>query len=334
MISLAGESREVRNFFRAMCVVFIAILWSCSHRRDSIAFHELGLNGSQSGVWRKLLTKATSNPEYFKKFYLPGPFTVTAHRGLLLTATAGDSLKVDFFKSHHDSPAPLVVIVHGNGYSRLAHASQAERIASWGFHCLTVDVPNRHEWRENGSRIRRLTQLLYSFPQVLATKLDRKKIYLIGHSFGGSAATLAAQNNRKVAGLVLLDPAVVHPVVGKAMKRIKSPVILLGADKKRFRSRKRSLFFKNVSAPMAEISIIGATHEDAQYPSINKVHWGFDFKTDEEKQKVFLANIVTSLFSMARTDDPLKSLGYAWSVFKGQLKSGLIKKARVRSAKN
>ena len=58
------------------------------------------------------------------------------------------------------------------------------------------------------------------------------QILLVGHSFGGSASIIAAAKGARVRGLILLDPAVVHNKVVRQMRRVKVPVILIGADKK------------------------------------------------------------------------------------------------------
>ena len=80
---------------------------------------------------------------------------------------------------------------------------------------------------------------------------------LIGHSFGGSAASIAAGSGAPVKGVILLDPALVSDKVVPFLKNINVNVVLLGADTKVFRSKKRSRFYKNINSDMVEISVKG-----------------------------------------------------------------------------
>jgi hypothetical protein len=55
-------------------------------------------------------------------------------------------------------------------------------------------------------------------------------------------------------------------------------------------------------APFREISVRGATHNDAQYPGDNTLIWGpFNLSTSEERQEAFLQALVGSALSLAAT---------------------------------
>ena len=73
--------------------------------------------------------------------------------------------------------------------------------------------------------------MIYKYPKLISKNFNREKIILIGHSFGGSLVTLVASKTPFIKGIILLDPAVFHKKVIKAMKKIKQPTILLGADR-------------------------------------------------------------------------------------------------------
>jgi hypothetical protein len=78
------------------------------------------------------------------------------------------------------------------------------------------------------------------------------------------------------------------------------------------------------------VTIVGATHNDAQYPSITSTQWGIDPFTDRDKQEQFLAAMVASAFSLLH-QPPFK---IAWNHFKPQAENGRIKFAKIRLEKN
>ena len=272
---------------------------------------------------RKQILGRTVSSDFFNQ---EGPFRSKLHENLTITLSPFTKIETDFYESKTATNAPLGIIIHGNGYNRLAHRDQAKRIASWGIHSLVVDLPNRNQWNKNGIRVKSLAKLIHSYPQILSRKIDHTRIFLIGHSFGGSASAIAAGNGAPVKGLILLDPAVLNPKIKEWLKLIKIPTVIIGADKNVFTSKKRWQFFKYLSGPVAEVSIIGSTHTDAQLPSIIKVHWGFDVFRQEVYQERFLSSIIVSLLSLSLT----KGLKFAWKIFHSDINKGLMKKGRVK----
>jgi pimeloyl-ACP methyl ester carboxylesterase len=289
--------------------------------RDKSAISE----ESWSDVVKEVETKAKS-PDLFGK---PGPFEAREIRDYQLPLSPTNKVLVDLFIPKLKDKSPLVIMVHGNKFNKLVHGSQCRHLASWGFHCLAVQVPNEGQWLTNGKTIENLVRLINSYPTLLSEQIKPDKIILVGHSFGGSAVTIAAGRKAPIAGIILLDPAVVHPKLRDHMVNVGVPVILLGADPGIFASRKRKLFYRNIAGPMSEVSVAGATHNDAQLPSIDTVEWGFDVKTTKKYQETFLQTIVASAFSIGAFD----SVTYAWKSFEPYLKSGILKAGKVRSAK-
>ncbi|MFK7873031.1 MAG: dienelactone hydrolase family protein [Oligoflexales bacterium] len=259
--------------------------------------------------WKQVEQRVLHQNLHIDEFSKKGPFKVKTHRQVSLSISPKEKFYGDYFRPSHKGKAPLIIFIHGNLFNRHAHSHQASRLSSWGFHTLILDVPNQHEWVENGKRVAKVTKLIQSYPQQLSSHIDTQKIILIGHSFGGSAVTLAAAHGAPVHGLILLDPAVVHDIVIKAMNKVAVPVVLLGADPSVFRSRRRQLFFKHIPTAMTEVTVAGSTHNDAQYPSITSWRWGVDPFTTTQYQETFLRSIIVASFGLSH-----HNLRYIWSV--------------------
>lgn len=240
--------------------------------------------------------------ESFERYKNDGPFSIEEDRDVVLSISADERREFDVYRTKGNGSAPIVIISHGNYSGKRAHADQARRLASWGFHVIVMELPNRDQWLENGRRIFDLANFLQRWPKFLGSNVDGNQIILVGHSFGGSAATLAAAQGAPVLGLVLLDPAVVHPTVTVAMDRVMMPAVLLGADTKKFSARGRSMFRKRWAGEFAEISVIGATHDDAQGPSMySNFTLGWDPFTDNSQRTIFKASLVSAAVSLANS---------------------------------
>jgi dienelactone hydrolase len=234
------------------------------------------------------------------RFSTEGPFSYSRNPDLGIPLSISETLHVDFYTTLAEGKAPLIILSHGNYSGKAAHEYQARMLASWGFNVVVTELPNRAEWLSNGQRLSRLSKFLWSWPQYLGKNVDREKIILAGHSFGGSAAILALNQGAPVIGLILLDPAIVHESVKSAMKASTVPAMLLGADRKYFVSRGRSIFKKNWSKSFGELSVREATHDDAQGPSMfSRFTLGVDPFTSREKQNIFVAAMVSSAISLS-----------------------------------
>jgi hypothetical protein len=89
-------------------------------------------------------------------------------------------------------------------------------------------------------------------------------------------------------------------------------------------ARNRNYFFEFIRGSVAEVSIRGATHEDAQYPSEYAVKNGADPHTTEELQVTFAGALTAAVVSLASTG----TVDYAWTSFGPVLESGKFYNAR------
>lgn len=254
-----------------------------------------------------------------------GPFLVEAVRDFSITLGPRRSVDTDLFLSAHDGFAPLIVFMHGNKYNKQVHRGQARHLASWGFHCLVLELPNQSQWLANGAVIAELLRLLQAYPEILHRDVKVPQVILVGHSFGGSAVSFAASEFPQILGLILLDPALVHSDLVKKFRQIKVPAVVIAADKEVFHSRQRPAFFNNLAGPKITVEVKGATHNDAQLPSIGKVRWGMDFATTAVYQRRFLHSIVATAFSLAAQDQ----LQFAWKALLEGAKQGYLDNGRA-----
>lgn len=260
-------------------------------------------------VAQKILTR----PPELDYFHEQGPFEYDLRRNFHIRVNADEVLTTDLYLSKQNGKAPLLIFQHGNRANKGVHAHQAARAASWGFHALVVEQPNQSRWIRNGMVLADLSRLLYRWPELINHQFDRRRIILVGHSFGGSAAVIAAGRDSPVAGIILLDPALVSPAVKRFFEHVRAPVILIGADPQVFQSRNRASFFRNLQTDIVEASVAGATHNDAQYPHLFRWQQLLRLEPSPQRnhQEFFTSAIIASSFSIAST----YSTGYAWQAF-------------------
>ena len=256
-------------------------------------------------------------------FMVEGPCPISIKRNFKIRVTNKVLLITDLYMSKLPGKAPLVIIQHGNLANKKVHALQARQLASWGIHALVVEQINENHWIKNGQNIYKLVRLLKSWPHIIGEQFDKDNITLSGHSFGGSAMAIAAGKRPAVNGLILLDPALYNTSVKAYISRIETPTIILGADENIFMSKNRKSFFNLIGKETLEVSVKGATHNDAQYPdlfSLPQMLW-LEASTSEDRQKLFAAAMVASAYSFYFKEDT----SFALTAFKVALDQGVMK---------
>jgi len=99
---------------------------------------------------------------------------------------------------------------------------------------------------------------------------------------------------------------------------INAPVLVIGADQRVAQANNRDYYYRNIRV-VAEVSVKGASHEDAQS--------SYDIGlTKEALQTTFTSAITSAAFSLSSAG----KLDYAWASFEDALKGGRLFGARKK----
>ena len=254
-----------------------------------------------------------------------GPFEV-AQKTVELRLTASERVSADAYLPSTTDRSPLVIFLHGHDSSNKAHARQAAHVASWGIHALSVQLHPEGPWDANGRTLARIVRVLAASPNTLDKRVDPRAIVLVGHAFGAYAVTVALAAGAPVIGAILLDPAAPGSDLRDVLKRVRKPVLVLGADERIAVPRQRDYFFEWIAGAVAEVSIRGAVHEDAQYPSETAVKTGVDPDVTEALQIAFTGALTAGAFSVAATG----TFDYAWASLRSALDEGRFFHPKVK----
>jgi pimeloyl-ACP methyl ester carboxylesterase len=255
-----------------------------------------------------------------------GPFSVTAQRREI-RVSARERIESDLFLSGADGIVPLVIFVHGHESSKAAHSAQAVHLASWGLHCLAVQLPPKGPWDSNGRTLARIVSLISRTPEVLERRIDVERVILVGYSFGATAVGVALAEGAPAAGAILLDPAAIGKAVPDLLRRIEKPVLILGSDDEVYATRDREHFFDFIRGDVAELSIRDTEHEDAEYPAGDG---GQGAAGDGDDRQEYRMAFVTALTSGAISLSATGRFDYAWESFAPAFSSGKFFNAKKK----
>jgi pimeloyl-ACP methyl ester carboxylesterase len=253
-------------------------------------------------------------------FRLRGPFAVNMRKDYELHLSGTEVIKADLFLSSPAEKAPLVILLHGLDNSKDNHGYQGTHLATWGIHCLVLQLPNQGPWDTNGKTVARIATLIYRQPEIIDSRIDASKIILAGHSYGGAAIAIALAEGAPAAGGNLLDPAGTDRNLPNYLRRVNKPVVMVAADEHVSRVRDRGYFYQFIRSGIAEVSIRDAAHEDATYPL------ELDSSTTEALQITFVSALTSASFSLAMTG----KLDYAWTSFRDGIENGKLVRARKK----
>jgi pimeloyl-ACP methyl ester carboxylesterase len=246
-------------------------------------------------------------------------FPYKAPRNPSMQVLAADHIVTDLFTASHGEKAPLVVFMHGFDGSSETHFEQAIHVATWGMHALTLRLLSDSEWGTNGRIIAKLIRFLVDHPQAMNGRIDSNRIVLVGYSFGGISVSVALALDAPAVGAVLLDPAAIGDAMPEWLPRITAPVLIVGADERLVQTRNREFYFQNMGGRVAEVSVVGATHEDAQSSAAGGL-------TTRELQATFVSVVTSAAFSLSSTGE----IDDAWASFGSALREGWLFNARKR----
>ena len=317
---MADSRPKVRKtFYRlGISVLLISLFFSCRSRLRS---------DSASFVQKSNVKDLFQEHKVLAHLEKRGPVEAIKHKFNIVLGDKTSDVVGDFYYSDFSADKGLVLIQHGNHSKKEAHSIQAMHLASWGLNVLTLQQKNTKNWMRNGEKLAEIVRGLYAKRFRLPGDFDHEKIILIGHSFGGSAISIAAGQNAPIIGMIYLDPAIVSDKVKHYLSKVQTPAIVLGADREVFRSRKRDHFFKYLNGDRYEVSVVGATHDDAQAPSMYSIYaYGADPYTDGKKRRHFMGAMTLSALSLQHFGD----LAQAWPGFQAGVVEGTLKKPRMR----
>lgn len=304
-----------------MISVLSGALSSCVSRPTAVSVPDAA---RYSDIERQVLA---SRPGV-EKFLADGPVKVTTILDYQIKVMDEPIVVADFYFHKAKSRTPLVIIQHGNMASKRYHSQQAKRLASWGFQVLVLSQRKTDRWLQNGRNLGKIVKLMNLWPKLLPAKFDPERILLVGHSFGGSASAIAAADNPLVKGIIWLDPALYRNSVKSYLRKIRQPVVLLGADLRIFRSKSRHLFYNLVKGQICEVSILNSTHFDAQQPAMPGYasHKNPRYRTSTRRQNTFTAAIVSAAFSMQARNP----LAYVTRAFRRDRQAFAFSKVRIK----
>jgi len=296
---------------RVVGIVLLLMMAGCARMPD---LAQTRIAPKSFGELRSYISEHSADVDIYR---LRGPFAVTERTNIEIRTSTDDVVMADLFLSAHKEKAPLVIFLHGYDSRKENHAYQAMHLASWGMHGLTLQLPARGSWLANGRTLARLVRFIGRSPNTIDSRIDAGKIILVGHSFGGAAVSIALGEGVTEAGGILLDPAVVGIDLSASLRKIGVPVMVIGADEHVSMANNRNVFYRYVRSGIAELSIEGASHDDAQYPADTAA-------VSEEHQVTFLSALTAAAFSIAIGGN----IDYAWNSYAGALTRGIFFNAK------
>ncbi len=218
-----------------------------------------------------------------------------------LVITSSETITVDIARPTNKTNPAIVLVLHGNHSKKEAHRNHILELAKNGFIGIALQFKNSGQWYQNGRLLARAIPKLKNGVKIGNQRIKSNDIILVGHSFGGYASAIAAGTYPQVKGVILLDPAMFDKRGPAYLTKISAPTIIIGADKKVFRSRKRDQFFQKISDKKIELSVAGATHDDAQNPSMFAISsYGVDPFTSGENQGLITNLIVEGAVALTK----------------------------------
>jgi dienelactone hydrolase len=180
---------------------------------------------------------------------------------------AGESVRVDVYVPLEASPHGAAILAHGFGRSRLRHRDLAQALAAAGFVAVVPDLPELLDARRNADAIVALADALdrgdSGMPEV-----PRRRLVLVGTSFGGLVTVIAAAKLPGLAGWVGLDPVDQTRSAVRAASKLTLPsVVLLGEPSLCNLFGSGSAIARATPGLLRSTAVDGASHCDFEGPT-------------------------------------------------------------------
>lgn len=311
MVATSAAASTLRHC-TLLCIAVLMLLGGCTRMPPT------GVTTLKATTLTELRGQLLNRKADLDLFRVRGPFEVTVREDIELRLSDSERVKADLYLSSSADKAPLVVLLHGHENSKEDHAYQAMHLATWGMHSLSLQLPNKGPWIGNGQTLAGLVNFIRRRPEAIDSRIDPNRIILVGHSFGGYSVAIALAEGAPAVGGVLLDPAGDGKGLPEYLRKIRAPVMVLGSDGKITRTRNRDYFYEYIRSGVAEISITGAHHEDAEFPM--EPSSGPDSSATEELQITFVSALTSAAFSLGFTG----MLDYAWASYADAARDGKL----------
>jgi pimeloyl-ACP methyl ester carboxylesterase len=305
----------LKRLFALFTFTWLALLGGCARMPGT------GVTTLQPETLDKLRGHLLSHKADLDQFRLRGPFAVTVQSDHDVHLSKDEVIEADLYLSAPAEKAPLVIFLHGQDNSKDDHAYQAFHLATWGMHSMCLQLPNNGPWTKNGENLARIVHHIRRRPESIDSRIDPNRILLVGHSFGGSSVAIALATGAPAVGAILLDPAGIGRALPDHLKKVRTPVMVLASDGNISETRNRGYFYEYIRSEVAEVSITGAQHDDAQFPrEPTLLGIGSDSSATEERQITFVSALTSAAFSLGFTG----KLDYAWTSFGDAIRTGKL----------
>lgn len=200
-----------------------------------------------------------------------------------LKLAEGDA-NVDLYWPTTNTPAPLVIVAHG--FSRHRH-----NMSGWGKHLskagLVVAVPDLPAWSDHARNARFISDLreYLSAGEFWRQRIDPLRVGLMGFSAGGLSSLLSAADSPALSIWVGLDPVDRNGIGAKAAALVKCRAVVLTAEPSACNAHGNARGIVAVLPYSEHLSVTGATHVDAEWPTDWMAEFVCGRSTDEKRRK-------------------------------------------------
>jgi dienelactone hydrolase len=173
---------------------------------------------------------------------------------------------VDLYWPAAAAPAPLVIVAHGFSRRRRNMSAWGRHLAKEGFVAAVPDLPARSDHSRNGRYLSDLRAFLGEGDSY-GSRIDRRRVGLMGFSAGGLATLLSAAFIPGLAIWVGLDPVDWNGLGTQAAPLIRCRAVVLTAEPSACNAHGNSASIIAALPHCDHFRVAGAVHVDAEWPT-------------------------------------------------------------------